>query len=88
MLDAYGLAAAHLSELKRTQDEARARYDRGLATAVVRRPGVIHRLWATLFRAAPPRPSPVPAASPVAAPVNVMPAPFRGGCGSPARCAA
>jgi hypothetical protein len=49
MLDIYGLAAAHLSELKRVEDEARARYDRGLATEAAPRPGVFNRL-AALFR--------------------------------------
>lgn len=44
MLDIYGLAAAHLSELKRVEDEARARYDRGLATIAAPRPGVFSRL--------------------------------------------
>ncbi len=49
MLDIYGLAAAHLSEWQRQRDEAKARYDRGLATVAVRRAGVIHRLL-VLFR--------------------------------------
>jgi hypothetical protein len=49
MLEAYGLAAAHLSEWQRRRDEERARYDRGLATVAVRRPGVISGL-AMLFR--------------------------------------
>ena len=49
MLDAYGLAAAHLSEWQRRRDEEKARYDRGLATAAAPRPGVISRL-AALFR--------------------------------------
>ena len=51
MLDAYGLAAAHLSEWQRRRDEAKARYDRGLATVAAPRPGVISRL-AALFRQA------------------------------------
>jgi hypothetical protein len=51
MLDIYGLAAAHLSELKRTEDDAKARYERGLATVAVPRPGVISRI-AALFRQA------------------------------------
>jgi hypothetical protein len=49
MLEAYGLAAAHLSEWQRRRDEEKARYDLGLATVAVRRPGVISRL-AALFR--------------------------------------
>jgi hypothetical protein len=49
MLDIYGLAAAHLSELKRVEDEARARYARGLSTEAAPRPGVFNRL-AALFR--------------------------------------
>jgi hypothetical protein len=49
MLEAYGLAAAHLSEWQRRRDEERARYDRGLATVAAPRPGVISRL-AALFR--------------------------------------
>lgn len=48
MLDAYGLAAAHLSEWQRRRDEEKARYDRGLAVVAARRPGVISRLAAVL----------------------------------------
>lgn len=54
MIEAYGLALAHLSELKRRKDEERARYDRGLAAPVIRRgPGLITRVAALLAGAGP-----------------------------------
>jgi hypothetical protein len=51
MLEAYGLAAAHLSEWQRRRDEERARYDRGLATVAAPRAGLFRRL-AAQFRQA------------------------------------
>lgn len=82
MIEAYGLAAAHLSELKRTQDEAKARYDRGLATVTVRRPGVIRRIASALFQTAL-RSRAVESAAP-----DERTASSCGGCVSPTRIAA
>jgi hypothetical protein len=53
MIEAYGLALAHLSELNRRRDEERARYDRGLAEPVTPRgPGLLTRLGALVARTA------------------------------------
>jgi hypothetical protein len=53
MIEAYGLALAHLSELKRRKDEESARYDRGLAQPVAPRgPGLMKRLGQAMTRAA------------------------------------
>jgi hypothetical protein len=50
MLEAYGLAAAHLSEWQRRRDEEKARYDRGLATVAAPRRHAFSRLAALLRR--------------------------------------
>lgn len=81
MIEAYGLALAHLSEMQRSRDEAKARYDRGLATVAVRRPGVIRRIASALFQTAL-RDRAVRSAAPEARTASC------GGCVSPTRVAA
>lgn len=78
MVEAYGLAAAYLSELRRRQDEAKAHYDRGLGTVSARPPGVITRLATALFRAA----------SQKAGQAAAQPAASCGDCAAPGRAAA
>jgi hypothetical protein len=53
MVDLHGLAVAHLGEWKRTEQQARARRDLGLAIAAEPRPGWLARLAMRLRR---PRP--------------------------------
>lgn len=53
MIEAYGLALAHLSELQRRKEAERARYDLGRAEPFVPRgPGLMRRLGDTAARIA------------------------------------
>jgi hypothetical protein len=81
MVEAYGLAAAHLSEWQRRRGEAMARYDRGLATIAAPRPGIISRLAAQIRQVARNRATRSTAAEDRAAECC-------GGCVAPARIAA
>ncbi len=56
MLEAYGLAAAHLGQLKAAQDQARARRELGLGTVAGRRPGLLARLGSAIAAGALRRP--------------------------------
>jgi hypothetical protein len=53
MIDMYGLAAAYLSELQRSEEEEMARLERDPEPVVARRRGVIGRINRTLSRQAP-----------------------------------